>query len=79
MGAVDNTSLSFIREGENIMPIIYAERTTVKKDKGRVVETHYYRDEKRVSMKEFFKFLQAARQEKGENLFEIYEEGPWQG
>lgn len=55
------------------MPIIYAERT-VKKEKGNVVEEYYYRDEKRISAREFWKILKAARQEEGTNLYEIYEE-----
>ena len=57
------------------MPIIYAERKT----KGKAVETFYYRDEKSISMKEFFEALEKRRLEKGENLFEIYEEESWQG
>lgn len=60
------------------MPIIYAERTVVKKKEGKVVETHYYRDEKRVSVKEFFKALKVMRQGKEEDLYEIYGEVPWQ-
>ena len=53
------------------MPIISVERVVVKKE-GNVVEKTYYRKEKKVSLKEFWKFWKAARREDGTNLYEIY-------
>ena len=42
------------------MPIISVEKVVVKKE-GNVVEKTYYRKEKKVSLKEFWKFWKAAR------------------
>ena len=54
------------------MPIIYAERKVVRKDGDHFIEEYYYRDQKRISVKEFWKFLKAAREEEGQDLYEIY-------
>ena len=54
------------------MPIIYAERKVTRKGENNFIEEYYYRDQKRVSAKEFWKFLKAAQEEEGQDLYEIY-------
>ena len=54
------------------MPIIYVEKTVVKKN-NNVTEKSYYRDQKKVSVRKFWKFLNEARKQQGEDLFAIYE------